>query len=121
MSGRKLRYSEIKTFDDYLATLTEDERQEIAAAGIVIDLAMLVYRARESRGLTQKEAAERASMRQQAVSRLEQAGTNVQIVTLRKYLAALGYTLEISIRDTETGQVADSVGLPLVDELIPAD
>lgn len=121
MSGRKLRHSEVQTFDDYLATLSDEERYEIAATGIAIDLAILVYRARERRGLTQKEAAALASMRQQAVSRMEQAGVNVQIVTLRKYLAALGYTLEISIRDAESGEVVDSVGLPLVDELVPAD
>lgn len=121
MSGRKLRHSDVQTFDDYLATLTDEERREIAAAGIAVDLAILVYRARERKGLTQKEAAAQASLRQQAVSRMEQAGTNVQIITLRKYLAALGYTLEIAIRDSDTGEVVESVGLPLVDELVPAD
>ena len=109
------------TIHDYLATLTDEERRDIDAAGIAIDLAFLIYRARERRGLTQKEAAERASMHQQAVSRIEQVDTNIQIDTLRKYMDALGYTLEVAIRDSATGEVVDRVGLSEVEEVVPAD
>ncbi len=121
MTHQQSRQTHVYTLNDYLVTLTDEERREIAAAGIANDLAILVYRARERKGLTQKEAATLASMRQQAVSRLEQAGANMQVITLRKYLAALGYTLEISIRDSDTGEVVESVGSPLVDELLLAD
>lgn len=106
------------SIQDYLASLPEEERDAVANTDIAFDLAFLIHRARERRGLTQKEAAELASMHQQAVSRIEQVDTNVQIDTLRKYMAALGYTLEITLRDAESGELVDRAGLMDVDDLV---
>src|SRR6266851_5056327 len=92
--------------DDYIATFSDKERQEYAAAETALDLASILYRIRQERGLTQREAAERAALRQQAVSRLEKAASNVQLGTLQRYLGALGYRLEISVIDNRTGSVA---------------
>ena len=100
--------------DAYLATLSEEERTEIAIAGAAIDLAILLYRAREARGLTQTAAAARAGLAQQAVSRFEQPPTNPRFVTLRRYLGALGYEIELSVRDPETGRVVGSLAFPPV-------
>lgn len=101
-----------ETIDDYIAGFSEREREELAAADVALDIALLVYRARKTRGLSQRGAAELAGMRQQAVSRLEQPHANVQLDTLRKYLGALGYTVEFGLRDTETGEVIGQVALP---------
>ena len=89
--------------DAYVARLTKVERDEIAAAEAAIELAQLLYQARQHRGLSQAAAAERAGLRQQAVSRLERPGANVQMTTLRKYLDALGYAVEINVIDVATG------------------
>ena len=84
--------------DAYLATLTDTERDEIALADIAIEVAVLLYRARIARGLTQVAAASRAGLAQQAVSRFERPGANLRLDTLRRYLGALGYTVEITVR-----------------------
>ena len=102
--------------EDYIASLTEDEQNEVAVAEMAIDVARLLYRARSHRQLTQSEAAIRAHIQQQAVSRIEQPGANVQIATLHRYLSALGYSLEITIRDAETNAIIDRLqSSPAVD------
>ena len=101
-------YNEI---DDYIATFSDEERQEYAAAETALDLASILYRIRQARGLTQREAAERAALQQQAISRLEKAASNVQLGTLQRYLGALGYHIEISVIDNRTGNVAGKTSL----------
>lgn len=91
--------------DSYIATFNEEERQELAHAEAALDLTDLLYQARVARGLTQKDAAARAGMQQQAVSRWERAHANVQLGTLRRYLDALGFDLDLVIRDRETREV----------------
>ena len=112
MNEHESTYNEI---DDHIAQLTEAEREELATADAAIELAFLFHDAREARGLTQAEAAQRAGLRQQAVSRFEQPDmklANTKIETLRKYLAALGYGIQITLKDLQTGIVAANVDLP---------
>ena len=97
--------------DDYIATFSDEERQEYAVAETALDLASILHRIRQQRGLTQREAAERAALQQQAVSRLEKAASNMQLGTLQRYLGALGYRLEISVIDNHTGDVAGKTSL----------
>ena len=51
--------------------------------------------AREAKGLTQKELAEQAGIKQSAVARLESMKATPQIDTLFKVLTPLGYKLAI--------------------------
>jgi HTH-type transcriptional regulator / antitoxin HipB len=92
--------------DDYIAALSDEERQEYAAAETALDLASILYQIRQKQGLTQHKAAERTGLKQQAISRLEQAASNMQLGTLQRYLGALGYHIEISVIDDRTGNVA---------------
>src|SRR6266566_6282664 len=103
-------YNEI---DDYIATFSEEERQEYVAAETAHDLANMLYHLRQAQGLTQREAAERSGLKQQAISRLEQAASNIQLGTLQRYLGALGYHIEISVIDNRTGNVAGKTSLSL--------
>lgn len=92
--------------DELMSDLTDSERQELATADAAIELAFLFHDAREARKLTQAEAARRAGVRQQAVSRFEQPDiklANTKFETLRKYLTALGYTVGLSIKDAASG------------------
>ncbi len=101
-------------FDDleaYVAGYSPEEREELAAAELAVDLAMLFHRARESREVSQAIVAERVGISQQAISRIERPNQNVTIETLRKYLHALNYTLEITVREPETGIIVDTVSL----------
>ena len=95
----------------YVASFDKRERRELAAAEAAIDIAILLYRARERRGLSQTAAAELAGLRQQAVSRFERPSANPQLDTIRTYLNALGYAMEIRAIDATTGEVAASVAL----------
>ncbi len=98
--------------DAYVATFDESEREDLRGAETAIDIAILLYRAREHRGLSQGAAAERAGVQQQAVSRLERPHANIRLGTLQRYLSALGYSLEINVVDEETGEAAARVVLP---------
>jgi HTH-type transcriptional regulator/antitoxin HipB len=73
----------------------------------------MLYHFRQEQGLTQRQAAERAGLKQQAISRLEKAASNIQLGTLQRYLDALGYHLEISVIDNRTGHVAGKMSLSL--------
>jgi HTH-type transcriptional regulator/antitoxin HipB len=108
MSETSGPYNEI---DDYIAAFSDEERQEYAAAETALDLASILYQIRQEQGLTQRKAAERAALKQQAISRLEKAASNVQLGTLQRYLGALGYRIEISIIDNRTGNVAGKTSL----------
>jgi HTH-type transcriptional regulator / antitoxin HipB len=103
MSQTNRPYNDI---DDYIATFSLEERKEYSAAETALDLASLLYHIRHTHGLTQRSAAERSGLKQQAISRLEQAASNMQLGTLQRYLGALGYHLEISVIDDRTGNVA---------------
>lgn len=107
--------------DAYLATLSEEEREGIAHAEAVLDLALLLYEARTARGITQTTAAAISGVKQQAISRWEHSVPNIQVDSLRRYLAALGYNLGIVVTDAETARVAATAGLPAyVEEAIAA-
>ncbi len=110
MSETTKPYNEI---DDHIATFSDEERQEYVAAETALDLACILYHIRQEQGLTQREAAERAGLKQQAISRLEKAASNIQLGTLQRYLGALGYRIEISFIDNRTGNVAGKTTLSL--------
>ncbi len=92
--------------DDYIATFSPEEREEYSAAETALDLAGLLYHIRHTHGLTQRSVAERSGLKQQAISRLEQAASTMQPGALQRYLGALGYHLEIRVIDDRTGNVA---------------
>jgi len=103
---------ELDDIDAYVATFDEDERRELAAAEAAIDLAILLHRARERRGLSQTAAAELAGLHQQAVSRFERPSANPRLDTVQAYLGALGYGVEIRAIDLKTGESAATAILP---------
>ena len=55
MSETTKPYNEI---DDYIATFSDEERQEYVAAETALDLACILYHIRQEQGLTQRKAAE---------------------------------------------------------------
>lgn len=115
--------------DDYIAELTDDERDKLATAETAIELAFLLYKARQAKGLTQAKAAEQAGLHQQAVSRFEQPDMKLATTkfdTLRKYLTALGYAVHVGISDAASGAVVSRICLepseqaePRVDSVAP--
>ncbi len=93
------------TIDDYIAVLPAEEQREVTIAGLALDLAYILHQARQARGLSQVAAARQAGMHQQAISRFETATGTMQLATLQRYLNALGYSIDLLIKDNATGEV----------------
>ena len=96
----------------YIDSLDADDRIEVEAASAAIDLAILLYRSRARRGLSQAAAARLAGLQQQAVSRLERPDVQPRLETVQSYLSALGYALEVSVIDLESGETTATAVLP---------
>jgi DNA-binding phage protein len=105
---------ELDDIDAYIATFDEKERQELAAAEAAIDVAILLHRARERRGLSRGAAAALADLHQQAVSRLGRPSANPQLESIQAYLSALGYALALKAVDIATDETAAEITLPPV-------
>lgn len=80
-----LRVITDKEFAKYLAEKSEEQSKLIGVK---------VKRLREKKGINSKELAERAGIAPQTISRIEQGHTDVSFATLRKILAAMGYSLK---------------------------
>lgn len=98
-----------RSFREYLAAQTPDVQREVVEAGEVLDVALLLRRARVRRSMTQAQAAEAAQMQQQAISRFEQVKANIGIETLGTYLNALGYEVDLNIREPKTGTIVGTL------------
>ncbi len=57
----------------------------------------LIKRARQTAGLTQAELAKRARMKQPEIARLEAAGANPRLSTLKRVVAATGQSLKLDL------------------------
>ena len=58
---------------------------------------------RQAAGLTQEQLAERVSVSQESISRLEKR-TDMHLSTLRRYIEAMGYELELTaVRKNDEG------------------
>lgn len=67
----------------------------------------LVRRARQAAGLTQAELARRARMKQPEIARLEAAGANPRLSTLKRVVAATGHTVKLEL--DRTGQLDETL------------
>ena len=87
---------EINTFADYMADesrVTPEERRKI---DFEVELIGKMIEAREKKGYSQRELAELSGVKQPAIARMESLKSTLQIDTLLKILAPLGYTLSIT-------------------------
>lgn len=75
---------------------TEEYEKAYEEAGLAFDLGQMVYDRRTELGLTQTELAERAGMKQPAISRIEGGGTVPTVPLLRRLAKALNAELTLS-------------------------
>jgi transcriptional regulator with XRE-family HTH domain len=101
-------------FDRYLERELRDPafRARFEAAGQAWDIALQLAALRQARGLTQKQVAEMLGTKQQAIARLEDpAYTGHSLSMVRKYVEALGASLDVTIVPDETaGAYAEQRG-----------
>lgn len=83
-----------RTLNDVLATLPMRRRKKIERRAL--ELATLGA-VRQARSRTQKDMADLLGVGQDVVSRIERRG-DMLISTLRRYVEALGYTLDLRIQ-----------------------
>ncbi|HVX30075.1 MAG TPA: helix-turn-helix transcriptional regulator [Nitrolancea sp.] len=110
------RHTKRNEVNEYIASLTDAEREAIDSASVALDIAGLAYRARLARGFTQTEAAEASGLKQQAISRIEGGTINVTFRTLERYLRALGFSVRLSVCDENTGKIVDQITLNRPDD-----
>jgi len=92
-------------FDRYLERKLQDTefRARFEAADQAWDIALQLAALRQARGLTQKEVADLLGTKQQAIARLEDpAYTGHSLSMVRKYVEALGASLDVTIIPAET-------------------
>lgn len=85
ISWDKLRVITDKEFAKQLASESEEQAKLIGEK---------IKRLRVKKNISSKDLAERAGVAAQTISRIEQGHTDVSFATLRKILAAMGYTLK---------------------------
>jgi len=77
-----------KMKDDHFKKMYEEEK-------LMLELGLLIIEAREQKGLTQKELAQKSQVTQQQLSKIEN-GVNCNMLTFIKVSSALGLDLTLS-------------------------
>ena len=81
---------------------------EMAAAGGSIEGAALLVRVFAQTGLSQRELARRAGVTEGRVSQVLSGEENLRLATVARYLEVMGYTLNLSAINKETGAVVEA-------------
>lgn len=84
--------------DDVLATLPSERRENILAKSRRLVLASELKDLREKRQMTQKQVADVMGVARPTVNQLEKRGGNIRFSTLKRYVEAVGGSLEVSVR-----------------------
>ena len=98
-----------RPFDDLTKDFTPERRARVAAKAAALREAMTLEELRKARSLSQEDVAETLAVGQPAVAKLEKRG-DMHVSNLRRYIEALGGTLEITAHFAETTVVINSVG-----------
>lgn len=85
----------INTFAEYMEDETRVPAAEREQINFEAELIGKMIEARQQKGLSQRELAELAGVKQPAIARLEGLKATPQLDTLFKILTPLGYTLSI--------------------------
>jgi transcriptional regulator with XRE-family HTH domain len=93
-----------KPFSELTKGFTPARRARVAAKAAALREAMTLEELRKSRSLSQEEVAEILTVNQPAVAKLEKRG-DMHVSNLRRYIEALGGTLEIIAHFAETSVV----------------
>jgi len=98
-----------RPFKELTKGFTPARRARIAAKAAALREEMTLEELRKSRDLSQEDMAEALDVGQPAVAKLEKRG-DMHVSNLRRYIEALGGTLEITARFADASVVINSVG-----------
>jgi predicted transcriptional regulator len=100
-----------RPFSELTKGFTPARRARVAAKAAALREAMTLEELRKVRSLSQEEVAGALAVGQPAVAKLEKR-TDMRVSNLRRYVEALGGTLEITAHFAETSVVITNVGEP---------
>jgi transcriptional regulator with XRE-family HTH domain len=89
-----------RPFGDLTKRLPAARKARIADKTAALDTALALHELRKVRAVSQEELAKRLAVRQPAVAKIERR-SDMYVSNLRRYIEALGGTLEISARFTD--------------------
>ena len=98
-----------RPFSDLTKDLTPERRARIAAKAVALREAMTLEELRNAHALSQHDVARSLDVGQSAVAKLEKR-TDMHVSNLRRYIEALGGTLEITARFGNRAVIINSVG-----------
>jgi predicted transcriptional regulator len=96
-------------FKELTKGFTPARRARVAATAAVLREAMTLEELRKAREISQEDVAETLAVGQPAVAKLEKR-TDMHVSNLRRYIEALGGTLEITARFPDASVVINNVG-----------
>jgi predicted transcriptional regulator len=100
-----------RPFGELTKHFTPARRARVAAKAAALREAMTLEELRKARSLSQEEVADSLAIGQPAVAKLEKR-TDMHVSNLRRYVEALGGTLEITARFDKTRVVISNIGEP---------
>ncbi len=95
----------MKTLDDYIEGLPEKDRADICRMAQELILETGLQLMREELQLSQKQLAEKMGITQPAIAAIEQRGNDLKVITLKRYVEAMGGKLALLIRLPEGSRV----------------
>jgi len=98
-----------KPFSDLTKNFTAGRRARVAAKAARLREAMTLEELRKARALSQEQVAELLDVNQPAVAKLEKRD-DMHVSNLRRYIEALGGTLEITAHFADQTVVISDVG-----------
>jgi predicted transcriptional regulator len=98
-----------KPFSELTKGFSPARRARVAAKAAALREVMTLEELRKARSLSQEDVAEALEVNQPAVAKLEKRG-DMHVSNLRRYIEALGGTLEITAHFDKTVVVIDNVG-----------
>ncbi|HEY3720126.1 MAG TPA: XRE family transcriptional regulator [Roseiarcus sp.] len=98
-----------RPFSELTKDFTPERRARVAAKAAMLREAMTLEELRNARSLSQEDMAATMAVGQPAVARLEKRN-DMHVSNLRRYVEALGGTLEIMARFPEASVVLTNIG-----------
>jgi len=98
-----------RPFSELTKGFTPQRRARVAAKAAALREAMTLEELRKARSLSQEEIAATLAVGQPAVAKLEKR-TDMHVSNLRRYIEALGGTLEITARFPDASVVINNIG-----------
>jgi len=98
-----------KPFSELTKDFTPARRARVAAKAAALCEVMTLEELRKARSLSQEEVAAALSVNQPAVAKLEKR-SDMHVSNLRRYIEALGGTLEITAHFADATVVINNVG-----------